>query len=213
MDGNGNKDTGIERNDGQTGQTGDTWREKSARPEFISDLLINLLVLLLTDIGTVIVYFIFVLISNPITGEIAAREGKQTEAAIELIRAGVCVAIYLILTAALAYNNTVDKGRFVNCGKNAGVGYFSELIAYAKRYLPIQALSALIFGLPLYLLVAIFPNIKALPTIFIPLYSLITLTGNVWISYAVFVIGHTLFISVITPLIHVIWDKKRLYKG
>ena len=168
--------------------------------------------MLLVNICAVLIYFALLLVLNPFLSEIENRGSADTKAALDAFRAVLCAVLFYVFLGIISYRNPIEKGRFVNSPDGRNTSFTAQLKDYVKDQLPVQAISYAIFCLPLHTVVSFFPDIRYLPTFFLPQYSFITLTGSVWISYIVNIAVYTLFMMIFIPLFRRIWDKNRLYK-
>ena len=182
---------------------------KKSMRERAGDMLAELIVMLLVNIGAVLICFAIMLMLNPFIGEISARDNGSARS-VEIFRSVLCVLIFYVMRALLGYHNHVDRNRYVTSGRSDG--YFRSLLSHITDRTPSEALACLLFCLPIHIVISFYPDIDYLPTLFLPQYSLITLTGSVLVSYIVNILCYTVFVMLITPLFHVIWDKKRLHR-
>ena len=182
--------------------------KKSIR-ERAGDMLAELIVMLLVNIGAVLIYFAIMLILNPFIGEISARDGGSARS-VGMFRSVLCVLIFFVMRGLLGYHNHVDRNRYVTLGQSDG--YFRSLLSHIINRSPSEALACLLFCLPIHVVISFYPDIDYLPTLFLPQYSFITLTGSVLVSFIVNILVYTVFVMLTTPLFHVIWDRKRLYR-
>ena len=186
-------------------------RKRREPSDFTLDAVTSLIVLAVLDVGTIIAYTLLLFITNPLTNEAVAR-GLVAARDMEIIRSGGCALIYFVLMLIVTYNNVVERGAFVNSDESRDTNYGREFVAYAKRCGLIHLAASAIITLPVHIAVAIYRDIKVIPTLFIPFYSFIELTGNVWLSYIVNIVFYTAVMLLFAPLCRVIWDKKRLRK-
>jgi len=174
------------------------------------DMLAELIVMLLVNIGAILIFFVIMLLLNPFIGEISARN-RESARSVELFRSALCVGIFYILRGLLGYHNHVERNRYVTSGQSAG--YFRLFLSHLIYRSLSDALAAAIFCLPVHIAVSVYPDIEYLPTLFLPQYSMISLAGSVALSYIVNILLYTLFVLSLSPLFRVIWYKKRLYRG
>lgn len=187
-------------------------KNRSDFREKLPDFAAALLIMLLVNLCAILIYFAVMLVLNPFFGEIEDRGSADTKATLDIIRAFICIVLFYVFLGVFSYNNPIEKGRFVSSPEGRNTSFAAQFIDFAKSQSWVQALSYAVFCLPLHIVVHIFPDIRYLPTFFLPQYSFIALTGGVWLSYAANIAAYTLFMMIIVPLFRRIWDKNRLYK-
>lgn len=190
----------------------DEEKNKSGIKEKLPDLAATLLIMLLVNLCAILLYFAVMLVLTPILGELELRGDADTKAALDSFRAAVCILLFYVFLGVINYKNPIEKGHFLNSPENRNTSVLTQLIRFVKNQLWVQTVSYAVFCLPLHIAVAIFPDIRYLPTLFLPQYGFITIFGSVWKSYAVNIAVYTLFMLILIPVFHKIWDKNRLYK-
>ena len=190
----------------------DEEKNKSGIKEKLPDFAAALIIMLLVNLCAILIYFAVMLVLNPFLAELELRGGADTKAKLDAFRAVICVILFYVFLGVISYHNPIEKGRFVNSPEGRNTSFRAQFTEFAKSQSWVQAASYAIFCLPLHIVVSIFPDIKYLPTFFLPQYGFITVTGSVWLSYVVNIAVYTLFMMIFIPLFRRIWDKNRLYK-
>lgn len=120
------------------------------------------------------------------------------------------VLFYVVLTVILM-KSSVQRSAYLAATVGREYRFFGDLLAFCKSGLLTGVGAYLIFCLPITALVALVPDIEYLPTFFYPQYALIRLTSP-FAALALDVVIYAVFAVVLFPLLHLYWEKNRLYK-
>lgn len=172
----------------------------------------HLLYFLASDLISMLVALIVNLMLRPFLSELARGDAAR-EASIDRILWGVFALLFFVVLAVLLYKSSGMKNRYLAETLGRPYRFMQDTLAFIKGGWLIGVAAYLLFALPLTVVMAIFPDLPILPTLFYPQYALIELFGNPFAAWAIGTVGYALFSVAYFPILHAIWEKNRIHRG
>lgn len=169
-----------------------------------------LLYFLATDLVCMLLAWMVNIIVRPIFTELA-RGNAHSLAVVDRVFWIVFAVLFYVVLAVVLAKSSIQKGAYLSATMGREYHFATDLAAFAKSGLLIGAMAYLIFCLPVTVLVALFPDIQYIPTVFYPQYALIELIGP-WIALVLDVVIYAVFSLILFPCLHYYWEKNRLHK-
>lgn len=177
--------------------------------KLLKNLPEHLLYFAATDIICLIVAFAVNLMLRPIVLE-TARGDAAVERAVEQVFFGVYFALFFVVLAVILSKSSIQRTAYLAATVGRQYSFFGDLAAFLKGGIWVGFGAYALFCLPLTLLMAFFPGIKYVPTLFYPQYSAIELCGP-WIGYLLDLGCYFIFSLFLFPFLHLKWEKGRLH--
>lgn len=152
------------------------------------------------------------LMLRPLLTELARGDAGR-EATIDSVFWSVFALLFFVVLAVLLYKSNGMKNRYLAETLGHEYHFGQDLVAFLKGGWLTGIAAYLIFALPLTVVMAIFPELPVLPTLFYPQYALIELCGSAFLAWAIDGVAYALFSVVYFPILHAIWEKNRIHRG
>lgn len=169
-----------------------------------------LLYFLATDLICMLLSWIANIILRPIFVELARGDADRLAMVDKGFWIVFAILFYGILAVILA-KSSIQRGAYLTATVGREYHFAHDLRMFAGHGLPVGVAAYLIFCLPVTVLVALFPDILYIPTIFYPQYALLSLVGP-WVGLALDVGIYAVFSLILFPCLHYYWEKNRLHK-
>ncbi len=175
---------------------------------FFTDFLQKLGIFFLLNIAVILVYFIIALFFKiPVVDELAARfaDAKALDTALYVLYA----LSYYFFLALLICKNSSARTAYLNVTADEGYSLKRELCQYIREFFLSDIFASTVLSAISFAFIGLFDTNKFVSLIFLPQYSLFSLSGLAFgaIFYAAFT---AIFIFAVTMCAQKVWAKNRL---
>lgn len=163
------------------------------------------------DIAAIFFRFVALLFFASFLNEMKTNQ-PAVAATMETMLDIVTFCVFVLVASIGLCRNRQSRAAYLNATVGEDYKMSSDATALLASALPATIVSAALFALPIYLIIAIFGEVNYLTTLFMPLYCLYTATDSIEASIAFAVIVPTAALYITELFAHAVWQKGRLRK-
>ncbi len=184
-------------------------RNSENKGAFFGRLLYEILYFAIINVLFWFFWLIVSLFFANVINELAGRAEAQnfTE-----IKNSVIYLLYLVTLVTVCYLNPVERGAYLSDAYENKLTFLGELLRFCKIRLWSILSGCALFTMPFYVIYGIYPEMPLISSFYLAQHSLFELCGNLWLSYAVYVLSVALVLIVAIPVIQKLWYSQRLRK-